>query len=164
MCIDFRALNKVTERDHYPMPRIDDLLHASGKAAVFSSIDLRWVYWLIPLRAEYRPKAAFITPFGLYQWRIMAFGLINAGAMCQRLAGLSDFFQNNGIPRKLIVDNGPELILPAIIELLSRDSNFAMELGCSQFGVGFATGFGVGYSCSLIKDWFAAHRGGKYLV
>ena len=87
MCIDFRALNKVTERDHYPMPRIDDLLHASGKAAVFSSIDLRWVYWLIPLRAEDRPKAVFITPFGLYQWRVMAFGLINAGAMSQRLAG-----------------------------------------------------------------------------
>lgn len=48
------------------MPRIDDMLHTSGKAALFSSIDLQWGYWLIPLRVENRPKMAFITPFGLW--------------------------------------------------------------------------------------------------
>ena len=55
VCIDFRALNKVTVPDPCPMPRIDNLLHASGKASVFSSFDLQWGYWLIPLRVEDRP-------------------------------------------------------------------------------------------------------------
>ena len=65
VCFDFRALKEVTRPDSYPMPRIDELFHASGKVTVFCSVDLQWGYWLIPLR-------------------VMAFGHVNAGPNCQQ--------------------------------------------------------------------------------
>ena len=92
-CIDFRKLNQVTTRDVYPIPRIDDCLHALGGNAFFSTFDLFAGYWQITMSEADRHKTAFIVDGGLYEFNVMPFGLTNATATFQRymdlvLAGL----------------------------------------------------------------------------
>lgn len=84
-CIDYRKLNEVTERDVYPLPRIDDCLSMLQGNVYFSSLDLSAYYWQIPMEEADKPKTAFITPGGLYEFNVMPFGLTNAPATSQRL-------------------------------------------------------------------------------
>ena len=84
-CLDYRALNRVTVRDNYPLPRPDDILARLGGATVFTELDLKCGYWQQPLDAESQPKTAFVTPDGLYECTRLPFGLRNGGASFQRL-------------------------------------------------------------------------------
>uniref|UniRef100_K7F0Q0 ribonuclease H n=1 Tax=Pelodiscus sinensis TaxID=13735 RepID=K7F0Q0_PELSI len=84
-CIDFRKVNAISRFDAYPMPRVDELLERLGKARYLSTLDLTKGYWQIPLTPTSKEKTAFPTPFGLYQFITMPFGLHGAAATFQRL-------------------------------------------------------------------------------
>ena len=79
-CVNYRRLNAVTKGDSYPLLRISDILTQTGNSSWFSSLDLLSAYWQVPLRAEDRPKTAFISNDGSYQFNRMAMGLKNSGA------------------------------------------------------------------------------------
>jgi hypothetical protein len=86
-CVDYRDLNKVTIKDSYPLPRIDDLLDKVGKtkSKYFTTLDLRSGYWQVKMSEESKEKTAFYTPNGLHQFKVMPFGLVSAPSIFQRI-------------------------------------------------------------------------------
>ena len=84
-CVDYRLLNAATVKDSYPLPRIDDTLDALVGSQWFSTLDLKSGYHQVPVAAADRPKTAFSTGSGAWQWTVMPFGLCNAPATFERL-------------------------------------------------------------------------------
>jgi len=84
MCIDYRALNKLTVKNSWPLPRIDELLDKLVAARVFTSLDLAQGYHQFAVDPTDVPKTAFKTPMGLFEYTVLPFGLTNAPATFSR--------------------------------------------------------------------------------
>ena len=90
LCVDYRGLNKISKRDHYPLPLITDLLDAPGKARIYTKIDLRHAYHLVRIREGDEWKTTFRTKYGSFEWSVIPEGLSNAPSAFQRF--MNDIF------------------------------------------------------------------------
>ena len=84
-CVDYRMLNDVTQKDSYPLPRIDDTIDTLAGSRMFSTLDLKSGYWQVGIHPQDREKTAFSIGEGLWQFTVMPFGLCNAPATFERL-------------------------------------------------------------------------------
>ncbi|OWZ08077.1 Retrovirus-related Pol Polyprotein from transposon 412 [Phytophthora megakarya] len=96
-CINYRKLNAVTIKDTYPMPLIDDILDVLNKAKLFSTMDIASGYWNVPMDPDSIEKTAFTRKFGLYEWRVMPFGLCNAVHAFERLMEMCWWISSGGL-------------------------------------------------------------------
>ncbi|OWZ14656.1 LOW QUALITY PROTEIN: reverse transcriptase [Phytophthora megakarya] len=85
LCIDYKLINSLTRLIVYPMPLISDLLEDLDKALWYCSLDMAIGFWVVPMTDRAREISAFITPFGLFDWNRMPFGLKNAPPIYQCL-------------------------------------------------------------------------------
>ncbi|CAI5480238.1 unnamed protein product [Closterium sp. Yama58-4] len=141
MCIDYRALNAATVKNRFPVPRVEDLLDAVQGARVFSKIDLRSGYHQIRVVPEDQHKTAFRTKQGLYEFRVLPFGLTNAPATFQTLMNtvLSEFlgsFVVVYLDDILIFSKSKEehvQHLQKVFEVLRREKLYAKQSKCEFF-------------------------------
>ena len=139
MCIDYRALNKITIKNRYPLPRIDDLFDRLQGATTFSSLDLLSGYYQIRLTDSDVPKTAFRTPDGLFQYKVLPMGLTNApsvfmAAMNRILRDLK--FAIVYLDDILIYSKSPEEHVghvQAVLERLAQHSYYAKLKKCDFF-------------------------------
>jgi len=92
MCVDYRGVNAATQKNSYPLPKIDELFEQLAGAKCFSKLDLHSGYWQIEVDEADRHKTAFITRYGLYEWNVMPFGLSGAPSTFQR--AMHDVFRD----------------------------------------------------------------------
>ena len=85
MCVDFTDLNKACPKDSYPLPRVDVLVDSTARHQLLSFMDAFSGYNQIRMHEAYQEKTSFVTSQGLFYYKVMPFGLKNAGATFQRL-------------------------------------------------------------------------------
>ncbi|GJX08109.1 putative reverse transcriptase domain-containing protein [Tanacetum coccineum] len=138
MCIDYRELNKLTVKNRYPLPRIDDLFDQLQGSNIYSKIDLRSVYHQLRVREEDILKTAFRTRYGHYEFQVMPFGLTNAPAVFMDLMNrvckpYLDKFVIVFIDDILIYSHNEkehEEHLKTILELLKKEELYAKFSKC----------------------------------
>lgn len=99
-CVDYRRLNSVTKMDVFLLPRIDNTLDFLGQSQYFTTLDLAAGYWQVRMQPDSQEKTAFATHSGLYEFRVMPFGLCNSPATFQRLI---DTILSGLIPKSCMV-------------------------------------------------------------
>ena len=90
LCVDYRGLNKVTLKNTYPISLMSELKERLNRVKIFTKLDLKNGYYPIHMAKGDEPKTVFRTRFGLYEWKLMPFGLCNAPATFQAM--MDDLF------------------------------------------------------------------------
>nr|GEY61133.1 putative reverse transcriptase domain-containing protein [Tanacetum cinerariifolium] len=138
MCIDYRELNKLTVKNRYPLPQIDDLFDQLQGSSIYSKIDLRSGYHQLRVREKDIPKTAFQTQFGHYEFQVMPFGLTNAPVV---FMDLMNRVCNPNLDKFVIIfidniliyskdEKEHEEHLKAILELLKEEKLYAKFSKC----------------------------------
>jgi len=125
MCMDYRALNRITIRNRYPLPRIEELLDRLKSATIFSKIDLRSGYHQLRIKPADTDKTTFVTRYGSFKFLVMPFGLTNAPSVFMQmmngvLKDYIDFFVIVFLDDILIYSLNPELHTGHIRLVLNR--------------------------------------------
>lgn len=132
MCCDFRAINKITVKDRYPLPRIEDQLDRLGKNKYFTTLDMASGFHQIPIAECSIEKTAFVTPDGHYEYLRMPFGLSNAPAVFQRAicGALGDLKDKDAM---VYLDDIliPSMTIPEGLEKLTRVLDCLTKAGFS---------------------------------
>ena len=136
-CIDYRRLNDVTVKDAYPLPRIDSCLDQLSSAKIFSTLDLQSGYWQLELEESSKPKTAFISKYGLYEYNMLPFGLCGAPSTFQRcmemiLRGLQWDSLLIYLDDIIVLGSNFEEHLCRLKEVLSRISSAGLKLKPSK--------------------------------
>lgn len=100
LVINFIPLNRIAVKDHYPLPQISDLLAHLAEAKYFCALDCTEGFWQVPVSREDRPKTAFVTPQGLFQFRRCPFGFTNSPAVFQR--AMNQIFEH-GLYKRCVI-------------------------------------------------------------
>ncbi len=134
-CGDFWRLNLVTKPDIYPLPNMLDFLDHLNGCTVFSKKDLLKGHWQVPVRSKDRKKTAIITPFGLFQFWRMPFGLRNAGSSFQQmmdcvLAGLP--FMYCYLDDLRIASLDLETHMQHLLLVFARLQEFGLAINCEK--------------------------------
>ncbi|GJW13126.1 putative reverse transcriptase domain-containing protein [Tanacetum coccineum] len=135
MCIDYHELNKLTVKNRYPLPRIDDLFDQLQGSSVYSKIDLRSGYHQLRVRDEDIPKTVFRTRYGHYEFQVMPFSLTNAPTVFMDLMNrvcrpYLDKFVINDILIYLKTKEEHDAHLRLILELLKKEELYAKFSKC----------------------------------
>ena len=115
-CLDYRKLNSLSRRDQHPLPHIEDNLARLADSRLFSALDGMGAFHVVELADEAKPKTAFATPWGLYQFKRMPFGLSNGPATYSRLMQLA----LQGIPTTMC--------LPYLDDVIVHSKTFSQHL------------------------------------
>jgi hypothetical protein len=113
LCVDYRALNKITIKNSYPLPRIDEILDRLHGAKVFSQLDMRDAFHQIRVEPGHVPRTAFRTRYGLFEFTVMPFGLTSAPGTMQALLN------------KIFVDHQDEFVVIYLDDILVFSKNEA---------------------------------------
>ena len=153
MCVDFTDLNKACLKDSFPLPRIDQLVDSTARYKLLTFMDAFSGYNQIKMAKEDQEKIAFITSQGLYCYKVMPFGLKNAGATYQRLVNKM-FSKQIGRSMEVYVD---DMLVKSKEELTHLDDlketfatlrQYRMKLNPSKCAFGVASGKFLGFMVS----------------
>ena len=138
MCTDFRKVNAVTIKDSYPIPLVDEIIDQVAGAKYLTKIDLLKGYYQVPMHENSREISAFITPFGLYEYTVMPFGLCNAPSTFQRymnyvIKNMKDVYVY--LDDIIVASNSWEEHIMKLKELFTRfrDMNLTINLAKCEF-------------------------------
>ena len=141
--MDFTDLNRACPKDPFPMPRIDQLVDVTVDHPRMSFMDVFQEYHQIPLAIDDQEKTAFVTPVGNYHYKVMSFGLKNAGSTYQRMMtgkNVEVYIDDMVIKSKLVSEHLADLV--NIFEILRRHK---LRLNASKCSFGVGSGKFLGY-------------------
>ena len=136
-CVDYRKVNQVAKFDAYPMPRVEDVLEEVGPVRYIPTLDLARGYWQVPMAEDSKEKTAFTTPFGLYEFNVMPFGLHTAPATFHQVLKECQGFAQSYIDDVVVYSKSWEEHLQHLCKVFRclQKAGLTLKLPKCQFGL-----------------------------